>query len=131
MAFWKLYYTDQTTYSSDDGDWLDAPAWGVLGVARLDEERGYGRSTNDFYVFPPWAVMPWAADQWGVLDQLIQTGVITAEDRISDLAPQMLIDAGIKFGRSVDAKAWMTLEAWMTDDPDLPHKSGTLRNERP
>lgn len=129
---WKLYYHDGTSYSSDDGDWLDAPPWGVMGVAYLSERFGYGRDTNDFYVFPPWAtVAPWAADQWGVLDQLIQAGIITADDRISELAPQTLIDAGIKFGRSVDAAEWQRVQRMMIDDPELPHTSGTFTHERP
>lgn len=128
---WKLYYHGGATFSSEDGDWLDASAWGVMGVAYLNERYGYGRDTNDFYVFPPWAEMPWAADQWGVLDQLIQAEIITAEDRISDLAPQTLIDAGIKFGRSVDAAEWDEITKAMANDPELPHTSGTFTHERP
>lgn len=101
-----------------------------MGVASLDELRGYSRDTNDFYVFPPWAAKPWAADQWGVLDQLIQAGVITPTQIISELAPQTLIDAGIKFGRSVDNDEWIIVQRRMATDPELPHKSGTYSHER-
>ena len=132
MSFWKLYYSDRTTFSSEDGEWLDAPAWGVMGVAVRDSDVGYTRDSNDFYVMAPWGKgQPWACDVWGALDQLIAEGKITPVTRMSDIPPQLIIDSGIKFGRSVRTSEWIEVQAWIHDDPDFGPKSARWQHERP
>lgn len=47
---WAIYYADQSTFSSEDGNPEDAPCTGVLAVAffNIDNRREIGAS-KDFY----------------------------------------------------------------------------------
>lgn len=49
MLRWTIYYADQSTFSSDDGEWEDAPLDGVLFVAIRDGERTEFHSGSDHY----------------------------------------------------------------------------------
>lgn len=46
---WRIYYRGGRVFSSDDGDWADAPADGVLAVLEISGERGRIVSGGDFY----------------------------------------------------------------------------------
>lgn len=131
-VMWKLYYHDRSTYSSEDGSWLAAPAWGVMGLAVRDETVAYTRDSNDFYVMTPWGKgQPWGADAWGVLDLLIYNGDIAPHVPISDIPPTKMIKSGIKFGRSIRTVDWVEVQGWMHDDPDFGPKSTRWPHERP
>lgn len=129
MSDWKLYYHDGTTFSDDDGDWLEAPSRGVIGLEYVDHTTGRARDSNDFYINPPWG-HPWGADQWGVLDLLIETGVMSESDRLSDLSTEQMAAAGVKFGRSVSNEAWRAFMRWMDKDEELPPKHSWYVDER-
>lgn len=54
---WIIYYEDGTTFSSEDGSFKDAPAWGVIGVG-CDPDLFHG------------------VDFTGLLDYLARTGLV-------------------------------------------------------
>ena len=54
MPEWKIYYTDGSTFSSDDGEWKNAPSDGVQALATAHPD--FGRQvwhSNDYYVQMP------------------------------------------------------------------------------
>lgn len=126
---WKLYYDDRTTCSSNDGSWTDAPPWGVMAVAYVDDVVGYERDTGDFYIMPE--SQPWACDAWGLMDYLLVRGALAPNQPLTDLTADELVAAGVKFGRSVRHDEWREIISWINSDPELPHKSGRYAHERP
>lgn len=129
---WKIFYHDRTTFSSNDGSWADAPAWGVMGVAFVDEVVGYSRDSGDFYILPPWSKdQPWACDHWGLMDYLLQIQALDPSERLTSKSAEYLEAAGVKFGRSVRSDEWQEIIRWMDNDPELPRKSARYRYERP
>lgn len=124
---WKLYYHDQTTFSSEDGDWLDAPAWGVLGLTYEDDLVGWSRDSNDFYINPPWG-HPWGVDHWGLMDYLLQIQALDIDERLTSKTPESLEMAGVKFGRSIPNNQWQEAMRWM--DKDIAPKTSWYRHER-
>lgn len=100
---WKLYYED-TTFSHEDGDPVDAPTFGVLVIAQPDFEVGRMLlSRFDWY----WWDGEWYGSDWiGMVDAFMHR-----EAR------------ALKAGRSVPNTVYQEVfqKAW--DDPDLPVKS--------
>lgn len=125
---WKLFYADRTTFSSDDGPWQDAPAWGVMAVTHVDDVVGYARDTGDFYIKP--GPQPWSCDLWGLMDDLLGLGVLKPDQRLSDLTADELVAAGVKFGRSVRHDEWREIITWIDSDSELPRKSAHYAHER-
>lgn len=126
---WRLYYTDRPRFTSDDGDWQEAPAWGVAAVATPDDTVGVEIDTGDYYLFD--GPKPWAADMWGLVDFLLREDVMESDQPLSDLPPSVLVGAGVKFGRSVDNDVWRDLWNRIVDDcDDWRGKSAAWRYER-
>ena len=125
---WKIYYEDQSTFSNGDGPWADAPPWGVMAVAILNDWVGYSLGTDDFYIKD---TEPRACNVWGLMDYLLEKGVLASDQRLSDLTADVLTAAGVKFGRSVANDEWQEIKHWIGNDPDMPHKSGRYVDERP
>jgi hypothetical protein len=46
---WKIYYRRGRTFSSEDGNWDDAPADGVLAIVEVVGERRRVVSGGDYY----------------------------------------------------------------------------------
>ena len=47
---WQIYYSDGSTFSSEDGNWEDAPGWDVQVVLFPDKTTGYAiRHGGDFF----------------------------------------------------------------------------------
>ncbi len=46
---WRIYYDNETTFSSEDGTWSEAPSQGVLAVVEVHGEARTIRSGGDFY----------------------------------------------------------------------------------
>lgn len=129
---WKLYYHGQTTFSSNDGDWIDAPAWGVMGLAYVDDWVGWSRRTNDFYILAPWMNgEPMAVDHWGLMDYMLRIHALDSDERLTSKPAESLEMAGVKFGRSIADDEWNEVKQWMDSDPELPRKSARYRYERP
>ena len=50
MVDWIIYYSDGSTFSSDEGDWADAPGWGCQVVLFRDSIVKCGiRHDRDYY----------------------------------------------------------------------------------
>lgn len=90
---WRIYYDDGSTYSSDDGSPLDAPALGFICAVGRDE-------LGDRYIMHGWDHYQWDLDskQWwgmdlqGLFDRLIQNKVFA-----------------YKMGRTVTKTQWQAI----------------------
>lgn len=129
---WKLYYDDGSTFSSSDGRWSKAPAWGVLAVVTPDPYVGREIDTGDFYVYWKGAKKPWGVDPYGALDYLIQHGHLDEDTPMSSLTGKQLVKAGMKMGRSLDNERWRELWNRVVEDADsiFSPKDGTRKTER-
>lgn len=127
---WKLWYTDRSTYSSEDGPWVEATARGVAGLLYPSPKAGVYVDTDDFYLWPDWSDHPYAADAWGLVDHLLHWGVLDPDQPLSDVPFSVLREAGVKLGRTLSAEDWEPLYLEMANDPDFPDKSAHHRDER-
>lgn len=134
---WKLYYGDRTTFSSEDGEWADAPPRNVQGLATPDHIVGremdtplFGRS---FYLWWPGAERPWSVDWAGLLDYLLEVGALAPEVPLVEVPFAVLVEHGVKFGRSLGNEGFREVLAWMQDDAALtwPRKSAYVQGEIP
>lgn len=130
---WKLYYEDGSTYSSDDGEWVDAPVRGVVGLGIPHRHHGRQILSGDAYLLQDGHEEPQASDIFGVMSHLLARSVMTADKPLSLVAPEVMFRAGIKFGHNVDNEEWAILQKWMVEDADTTWhaKSGSrTRRER-
>lgn len=123
---WKLYYDDESTFDSDDGDWLAAPSWGVMAVAVPDPQviRQIDRKrpgSGDYYVWVPGAPHPWWVDSGGLEDFLIRVGVMEERDSLESIPVAAKTAVGVKYGRSVDNARWVELWDWIVADADATY----------
>lgn len=89
---WLIYYDDETTFSSEDGTWADAPAYGV----QIISERCILEGT-------PVKMMHMGMDYY-----LLRDGTLMSFSEV-DLKDHLFLGidrAAIKFGR------WTTNEIW-------------------
>lgn len=123
MLQWKLYYVDRSTFSSADGPWSEAPAFGVMAVAspqanvirEIDRARP---GTGDYYIWDPVGSKPWWVDSGGLEDYLIRLGVMEMNQTLEEISPEAKVAAGVKYGRSVDNELWRELWDWIVEDAD-------------
>jgi hypothetical protein len=121
---WKVYYADGATFSSDDGGWGDAPARGVIAVTVPDPDVGREvMSGTDYYLWWPGAAGPWSVDKAGLWDFLYEVGSPLAGMPLDNEHFDRLVGLGVKFGRSMDTRAFRARLAAIVVDPDLPPKS--------
>ena len=68
---WTIFYGDGSTFSNIDGDWKDAPGWGVIAIVYRDPEDGWAIAhQGDFYVIAEnGTVVPIGSD--GLLDYAV------------------------------------------------------------
>lgn len=93
MVFFKIYYDNGTTYSSEDGSWNDAPLDGIIFVIEINGEKVNVHSGNDFYYLED--------------DTIASTG---------DLNPLLRKMKFIKFGRWTSHKTYEKLSELVRDD---------------
>lgn len=113
MKQWKIYYGDGTTFDSDDGLPVDAPATNIQLIAQYHPELGRhfigGQLRSDFYLF--------VNDEWidvdliGLLDHLMAQGIV-------------------KSGRMLPTSEWKQIQRRALNDPDMPKKSAWDKRER-
>lgn len=133
---WALYYDSRRVYTSEDGEWQDAPPWGVqaLVVSQMPtQERVIFE--GDFYFIPANATEPFGGDQWGVVDKLIVEGHMTGNMLLADFTPEELIGWGVKFGRMLDRAKYEELARFIREDarlkfPPLTDGTTTLDSRR-
>lgn len=129
---WKLWYTDHSTYSWEDGPWIEAPARGVAALQYTDltERVGSNIDTNHFYIWPHWCNHPYGADHWGLMDYLLEIGELSPDESLDSLSYQRLSDGGVKLGRMMQSKKWRELWDIVSHDPDFPTKNTAWPWER-
>lgn len=133
MTVWKLYYEDGSTFSSDDGEWLDAPVFGVMALATADQYVGREIDTprspgsGDFYIW--WnAVKPWWVDYAGLIDYLYHRGDLGKDDTLANVTIATLHRAGVKLGRTTSNEHFR--EIWPEIVADADETFGGLDGER-
>lgn len=113
---WKLYYGTRSIFSSDDGDWLDAPFFDVAGLAIPEPSTKRQIITGDYYVL--WNETPHSPEFAGLLDYLFQIEAISYGTLLSDISLDTLRSAGVKLGRMYDNAEWCDLWEWIVADSD-------------
>lgn len=68
---WKIYYTGEETFSSDNGEPWEAPRLGVLAIVSLEPDNGRQiLARKDFY----WWEGEWfGGDNFGLWDHLVRS----------------------------------------------------------
>ena len=103
---WKIYYGDDTTFSSDDGEPNDAPAHNVQCIVVVDQKVGRMiLRDGDFYFHRngEW----FATDQFGMIDQVAEMGIV-------------------KTGRALSRSDFKKIIEVAIADEDFPRKSADL-----
>ena len=113
---WTIYYADESTFDSTDGEPEDAPSFGILCIVFPDPYVGRLVMNGwDWYYYHPEEKNWWGADIHGLLDTLLWNRPFRA----------------LKQGRNVSRKVWETVLMRSVDDPDFPIKEGRTKRERP
>ena len=121
---WVIYYTDGSSFSSEDGSWADAPARGVVGVVGPNRDVGVELMTGtDFYLWWPGAAGPWSVDKAGLWDFLYEVGSPLAGRPLDNQHFDQLVELGVKFGRSMDTRAFQNRVEAILADPRLLAKT--------
>jgi hypothetical protein len=111
---WKIFYTDGTTFSNQDGEPEDAPGWGVIAVAQEDDVVGVQiHHQRDFYCFAPEFGGWYAVDYFGFAQYLARPGLKV-----------------IKVGDVMPTNEYLKLIHSLHEDPELPTKSARYSWER-
>lgn len=108
---WRIYYSDGTTFSDEDGPWVIAPPKGVVCVVTLDPTGVWGRfvlQNHEFY--------------YKTLDREVMCSeeLSLVEVHVPDINPSQ-----IKRGGNAWQDDWNTILHAATHDPDFP--TGTPR----
>jgi hypothetical protein len=108
---WRIYYSDGSTFSSEDGAPEDAPGWGVVVIPQTDQDVGRMMMAH-------WDHYCWHEDQWwghdivGLLDCLAMPG-------------SNVVVHGRTVGQEIFKKIWVIAE----EDSDFEPKSASLSIE--
>ena len=106
MLDWCIWYTDGSTYSSDDGSPESAPARGVLIILQATPDEGWiPLMEKDNYWFDPRTHEWMCGNDFGLYDFLIE-------------------HTSVKFGRSMRTPDWQQLKRRvLKEHPGFPPKS--------
>lgn len=113
---WKIWYSDGSTFTSEEGPPELAPKRGVQAIACRD--KTFGRivcRSNDFYIWSVYDGQPgWqGVDYFGLWDYLQEPGVKI-----------------VLFGRTIGNVEYRQLINRVVSDPDLPTKTCWAAEER-
>jgi hypothetical protein len=130
---WKLWYSDGSTFSDYDGEWLDAPCAGAVILVSSDPQVGreldHG-TRGEFFAWWPGASKPWGFDRVGILDYLVNGLGHEGDTKLCDMTFDDFDAAGIKVGRSVDNDVFESLMLAATNDEYFETKSADTMRER-
>ena len=107
---WKIFYGDESTFDSSQGDPDDAPPWDIQVIAEINNDIGRKlHSQADYYLFinGKWV----GIDSIGLIDYLANVLGI------------------VKVGRQIDRQKFREVLDRARNDPGLPKKSGWLQDE--
>lgn len=112
---WQIWYTDHSTFTSDDGEWEDAPNRGVAVLATAHPGHHWTLHQGfDFYVWWPAQPEPWGCDLFGLWDYLIDVDEATyAGKPLAAHDPDTL--PGVKYGRTMTDEAWHDFQKHFRD----------------
>lgn len=139
---WKIYYGDNTTFSSIQGSPKNAPVWNVQTIVQPHIESGR-------FVLPPYDYYIWNGNRWwgvdasGLTSWLVSLGVLrlniethTKEllrcgswflvdyiDLILNLAG---MDIPVLFGQTIEREDFFKIMAVASNDPDFPVRTAML-----
>lgn len=138
MAEWRIYYGDGTTVEgTTKTEWNAAPSANVQVVVAKDplppdSPRNIGRVVfygSPYYIWGVSSPIPTAADGVGLLDDLLQRGLIADTATVEKLSLRNLTTWGVKIGRSISIQGFDDILKRAIDDPGFPIKSGTRPGE--
>ena len=114
MLDWRIYYGDESTFSSDDGEPQDAPSRDVQVIASPYERVGRRLvNRHDFYWYDVTDREWRGGDFFGFWDYLTLTGLKIP-----------------KFGRNIKLEDFDAIYQRAKNDPDFPRKSAMLPGGR-
>ena len=115
MLEWKIFYSDGSEFSNQDGDPSQAPGDGVIAIAQRDMEADpFIHQGSDFYLFDLDLFEGWGGvDQFGLAQYLSEPGYKI-----------------IKMGRLIGTEKWKRLLAKVRSDPGLGEKTARRHWER-
>lgn len=107
---WKIYYTDDSTFSSENGLWDDAPLDGVVCVVVTDPDYGrYVLNGLNYY--------------YAQVD-----GSLEDKAHCNDIGPQLRVRCPwLKFGVGTAREKWKRILIKATKDPDFPRPRNPQR----
>lgn len=75
---WKIYYADNSTFSSLNGTPYEAPSKGVIVITQKEDNvKGWRTVIGDYYVYQSWG---WeGVDYAGLFDYLTDSGCKTVK----------------------------------------------------
>ena len=113
---WKIFYSDGSTYSNDDGSPATAPPFDVQVIVQLDQTGGrYNQMGSDYYT--------WRDNRWWGVD------IMGLFDYLAHYSPSV-----VKFGRTVDNETFQQMFRLAETDEDFPRRDGfnkVLEKKRP
>jgi hypothetical protein len=120
---WKLWYSDGSTFTHEDGSWEDAPSRGIVVLVYDDGETGREvEHGKDYYLW--WegrGTTPWGVDKAGLWDWLHEIGHPLADKQFENEDFATLEGLGVKFGRNMQTPDFRALLAEATmNDPEYP-----------
>ena len=104
MPAWRVFYSDLSTFDSDDGEPHEAPTEGFICAVGYDE-RGKR------YVMHGWDFYCWKNNQWWGMNQFGLHDMLRRNDLYA-----------YKEGRTVANSVWVKIQEMAVDDPDFPVK---------
>lgn len=108
---WKIFYSDGSAYTDEDGAPELAPKRGVQVIAIACEITGYRFEREEHHYI--WKDGWFATDNFGLFDYLIDPGYKI-----------------VLFGRTLSTKEYKAILSKAMQDNYLPHKSAWLKEER-
>ena len=139
---WKVYYGDDTTFSSEQGSPGDAPVWNVQTIVQPHMESGR-------IVLPPYDYYIWNGHRWwgvdaaGLSSWLVSLGLLrlnrdtyTKEllrgdewvlvDHVDLILNLASMDIPVLFGQTIEREDYFKIMSLATNDPDFPVKTAVI-----
>ncbi len=116
MLKWKVYYADNSTFSSDDGEPWEAPGYGVQAVCQPEPDVGLETlHAFDYYIYRRGCWLGIGGHD-GLVDHMIS------------YAPEI---KAVLAGRQIPRQDYQVVMRLALHDPDFPRKSATHAGESP
>ena len=130
MMDWRIFYSDGSTFSSEDGTPHEAPIDGVVCIVYPDEM--VGRVIMHGWDWYYWVdeVDPWVSPD-GMENEEITQWWGSDKSGVDDRKRNGLSIKFVKQGRNATNTRFTFIMGMADQDPDVPPKSGKRAKERP